>query len=99
MRDAKIELEWLWCRTCKKTFPAYFIRIKDTKWIFINPHEHDLGVGICPRTVWITIDLKESKFPQLTEVFKLCEAVKKLKEIENILNKLEKLEKEAVAGW
>jgi len=91
-KRVKIEPELLWCNTCKKSFPAYFIRIKDTKWIFINPHEHDLTIGICPRTAWITTDLKENKFPQLMEVFKLCEDVTKLKEV---LGELEKLEKEA----
>lgn len=91
--EVKVEAEWLWCNTCKKTFPAYFIKFRDTKWAYVNPHEHPLSLAICPRTVWITTDLKEDKFPQLTEVFKLCEDMTKLKRLLEVLGELEKLEK------
>jgi len=90
--SVRIGTEWLWCNTCKKTFPAYFIKFRETKWAFINPHEHALTVGICPRTTWITTDLKEDKFPQLAEVFKLCEEHEKLKRLLEVLGELEKVE-------
>jgi len=84
---------WLWCNTCKKTFKAFNIEISPTKWVLINPHEHDLTIGICPRTTWVTHDYKEDKYPQLTEVFKLCEDIGKLKEVLKVLGGLEELEK------
>jgi len=85
----KIKELWLWCHTCKKAFKAFYIEFSPKKWILINPHEHDLTIGICPRTAWITNDYKEKDYPQLTEVFKLCEDVSKLKEVLKVLAELE----------
>ena len=93
MSEPKIETEWLWCNTCKKTFPAYLIKFRETKWAFVNPHEHALTVGICPRTAWLTLDFKEDKFPQLTELFKLCEEHEKLNCLLKVFEELAEIEK------
>ena len=91
--EPKIKELWLWCDTCKGTFKAYEITFSETRWALINPHEHDLRIGICPRTVWKTVDFKEHKFPQLTELFKLAEDVAKLKQLLAVLGELAEIEK------
>jgi hypothetical protein len=85
---SKAETLWLWCNDCKKGVKAFFIEVTLEKWIMVNPHEHALSVGICPRTVWIAKDFKEFRHPRLAEVFKACEegrvkeALKILEEVE-----------------
>jgi len=71
----KLEELWLWCDICRKTVKAYNYEIEEGAWILINPHEHPLRVGICPKTVWITTDVKCEDGPEL-----LNELVEKLKE-------------------
>jgi len=86
MGEPRLEELWLWCETCKKTFKVYTIEISDEKWIMINPHEHYLRVGICPRTVWIANDYKEEKHPEkLKEIFRLLEEREDLKKLLNLL--------------
>jgi len=90
MSELKLEELWLWCETCKKTFKAYTIKISDEKWIMINPHEHYLRVGICPRTVWRVNDYKEEKHPELGELFRLLEKRENLKKLLNLLEQSER---------
>jgi len=38
MSKPQITTEYLWCNTCKKAFPLYFIEFSETRWAMINPH-------------------------------------------------------------
>ena len=71
--EVEFKTEYLYCPTCNKTVKAYFIRLDREHWIMINTHEHYLNMGICPKTVWMTLDLKEDLHPKLKEVFRLME--------------------------
>jgi len=96
VKHYKIKEEWLWCDECKKTVKAYTIDCPEeegepARWIFINPHEHVLRIGACPRTVWATADFKEQKFPELTELFKALGEKAPLEKILKVLETLGKL--------
>jgi len=89
-KEAKIKEIYLWCPTCCKTVKIYSIEITTEQWIMLNPHEHYVQVGLCPRTAWVTKDLKEERHPQLGEVLKLCEDVNKLHRALRLLSQIEK---------
>ena len=85
--DISVEESWQYCLVCLKLVKYYFIRLSDENWILINPHEHTIDIKVCPRTVWITVDLKEGKHLELKEIFKLCEEGR-VKDLIEILDKL-----------
>jgi hypothetical protein len=82
-----VEESWQYCFACLKPVKYYFIRLSDENWILINPNDAQLDIKVCPKTVWIAVDLKEDKHPELKEVFKLCEEGR-VKDLIEILNKL-----------
>jgi len=91
--EATVKEEWLWCDMCKKPIKAYFIDFvkkagKPDSWALVNPHEHPLRIEICPKTAWLALDFKATRFPTVAELF---EALAKKALLKEILTKLDTL--------